>query len=913
MAKYPDLIVFVEELRPVCILIAETWLKSDIPDALCSLPGYKIYRRDHPDNRGYDGVCIYIKNELAHRFQIREFSLDTPGIDNLFVTLVSKEVCVTFGCVYRPRACASDTILVNKLHQLSSETGNLIVAGDFNIPELKWPLQTIPNGSGMPALFASMITESNMSQLITEPTRFRLGQIPSILDLVLTNDTDLISNVSHHPPLGKSDHTCITFDLQFIASRLPLKVQKTYSTTDFAHLSEAIAAADWEMVLSTAPSVDGMWGIFLKTLRSLISQFTRIRHSTCCPKRPWINDFLLRQIRMKKTLWQKFRRSRSDADYNAHRLFSNNLSLNIRRAKLQYEDKIASGCNRKEFYKYVRSCLSSKVTTPILRDSSGQILDNRAKTAELLADSFSSSFTAEPLGECPEIQLPRCQASIDCVHFSQEEVESFLSKTDPATSPGADGLTALLLKTCSSALSVPLSLIYRASLDQGVLPQQWSEASITPVFKAGDKLDPNNYRPISIVPIVAKIAERIVLSRLLPFLMQNRILPEQQHGFIPGRSVITNLLTCVDSWTRSLDGREPIDVLYMDFSKAFDRVPTRRLLHKLDHFGIRGSLLSWIAGFLSNRSFAVKVAGTLSSHRPVLSGVPQGSVLGPVLFLIYISDLAAILKSRAAFYADDLKIYGNPLSEGDSLRGDLDAISAWSSLWLLPLNAKKCSVLHLGPNNPRLLYTLNREVLQAVEEHTDLGVLITSKLSWSEHILKVVRKANKTLYLLSKAFSGCSLQTFVKLFITYVRPILEFAGPVWCPTLERDRQLLESVQRRATRIPFGIHRPSYQERLEMSGLTTFLDRRLRGDLIVCYRAIHGLFGVDLGHLFELNTGHLRGHHLKLKKEPFKTSTRQAFLPNRVFSIWNGLPAEVVSAPSVNCFKNRLDSVSSDPE
>ena len=184
---------------------------------------------------------------------------------------------------------------------------------------------------------------------------------------------------------------------------------------------------------------------------------------------------------------------------------------------------------------------------------------------------------------------------------------------------------------------------------QGQLPQAWLDASVTPIFKKGDKLSADNYRPISMVPIVSKIAERIISDKLLPFLLSADIIPEQQHGFLPGRSVLTNLLPCVNYWSESLDRGMPVDVIYLDFSRAFDRVPRRRLLCKLEHFGIRGRLLAWISSFLSDRSFSVKVGEIYSDKQSVLSGVPQGTVLGPVLFLVYIADLARLLNTNFVF------------------------------------------------------------------------------------------------------------------------------------------------------------------------------------------------------------------------------------------------------------------------
>lgn len=281
--------------------------------------------------------------------------------------------------------------------------------------------------------------------------------------------------------------------------------------------------------------------------------------------------------------------------------------------------------------------------------------------------------------------------------------------------------------------------------------------------------------------------------------------------------------------------------------------------------------------------------------------------MGPLLFVLYASDLESHIKSRKAFYADDTKIFADPLLNGQDLQSDLDSIFKWCSDWMLPLNRDKCVVLHLGKNNPRLSYSIDGHLLDTVESYSDLGVTITENLSWSEHISNVTKKANSKLYLLSKTFTKISFSGSIRLYKTYVRPLLEYCGTVWCPELVRDRTLLENIQKKATRLSFKRRRPDYQQRLSLAGLPTFEARRLRGDLIITFRILKYGYG-DLQHLFILDDhSRLRGHSLKVKKEPFSSIKRQHFLCNRIFSIWNSLPTEIINSPSINVFKNQLDS------
>ncbi|KAJ3655423.1 hypothetical protein Zmor_014555 [Zophobas morio] len=399
--------------------------------------------------------------------------------------------------------------------------------------------------------------------------------------------------------------------------------------------------------------------------------------------------------------------------------------------------------------------------------------------------------------------------------------------------------------------------------------------------------------------------EAIIYEKTLDFLQKHKIIPSQQHGFVPGKSVSSNLLCCLSDWSLEVDRGNSVDVAYLDFSKAFDRVPKRRLLFKFQHYGITDLLLRWIESVLTDRIFKVKVGNCFSLSAPVLSAVPQGSILGPLLFITYVADLSGLLKSPRAFYADDLKIYGIS-SDHQKIKRDLTITERWCEDWLLPLNTSKCKLLYIGKNNPRHRYFINNVELSTCDEYLDLGVLITSSLSWSEHLTRIIAKANKIIYLVSKTFVKPSVETTAKIYKTYIRPILEFANNVWTPVLERDKKLLESTQRRVTRMPYGINRPQYLDRLATMNLTSLSIRRTRGDIITTFQALTTA-NSPIRHLFSLNPDtRTRGHIFKLQKENFKTRSRQHFLSNRVFDPWNSLPDYVVLSNSVLSFKINYD-------
>jgi hypothetical protein len=343
-------------------------------------------------------------------------------------------------------------------------------------------------------------------------------------------------------------------------------------------------------------------------------------------------------VKRKRALWKTFKRTGEQTDYVAHRAFSNKLSTIIKEERIRYELKIANSNNPKSFYKHVRTALGGPVKIPQVRNVDGNIVRDHTDCANIFAESFSKVFTRESVAGTPKLDFPRNTTAITDIEFSEELVLEKLRGLDKTKSPGPDRITASVLKTCADILCRPLSMLFGQSFDSGVLPSDWRTAIICPIFKKGDKFDPGDYRPVSLTSLVVKIMESIIYDTTIKFLVKHHVIPDNQHGFMPGKSITSNLLCCLSDWTKLLDLGRPLDVVYFDFAKAFDRVPRKLLLFKLQHIGIRGSLFYWLDAFLSGRTFKVKVGGVLSASEKVISGVPQGSVLGPLLFIVYTAD-----------------------------------------------------------------------------------------------------------------------------------------------------------------------------------------------------------------------------------------------------------------------------------
>ena len=367
--------------------------------------------------------------------------------------------------------------------------------------------------------------------------------------------------------------------------------------------------------------------------------------------------------------------------------------------------------------------------------------------------------------------------------ISRTDIQTRLEKLNVNKSCGPDNMHPFVLQKTASETCKPLEIIFKKSMESGECPTDWRSANVTPIHKKGDRTDPSNYRPVSLTSQVCKIFETIVRKHLLEHLSENNILRDEQHGFREGRSCLTNLLEIMEDWTQIIDEGDGIDVAYLDFRKAFDLVSHEHLIYKLTKYGIGGKILSWIKDFLRNRTQKVVIRGTASTSREVTSGVPQGSVLGPLLFLLFINDLPLELLSRLSLFADDSKLFSritangnklkvNNMDGGRLLQDDLDRVVEWAKKWKMEFNVDKCKVMHLGLNNPRRSYNMGDTNLQASEVERDLGVLIDHQLDFGKHIRTIVGRANRVLGMIRVSFACMNKTMFLSLYTSLVRPLI---------------------------------------------------------------------------------------------------------------------------------------------
>ena len=912
--KRDDLCALICSNEPDVILLTETIPKAQrlpMDLALLHIPGYVLYINFTPSipnlgKSGKRGICVYV----SHRLKVAEVSLDAVVLEHLWVRISLRgSDSLLIGCLYRspssdPGECTCQ--LRQLFQQASSQSTHLVIVGDFNFPHIDWEtgMSLAPDSTGS-HLFLEALHDHFLFQHVRQPTRYRLGETPNILDLVLSNEEDMVRNIEFLPGLGSSDHVILQFSVACYSVIRPDPFP-FHTRTNYELLNNELKACDWSLMDDM--EVEDAHQFFKDSLAEAITKSSKRRKAR--PKRSlYMNRKAFQLRKRKQSLWGAYCQSQNPLDHARFVRCRNDLRGLTRKLRKEHEQKLAAAIkgNPKAFWRYASSRLRTRSRVEDLKDVGGRVASSNQEKADMLSDFFCSMFTAEEEGDLPTPPHIFNGTALVDVDVSPQKVEAKLSALKPNSSPGPDGIHSRVLREASSVLAGPLSTLFRKSIDSKKLPADWKSGEITPIHKKGDRRNPANYRPISLTAIPCKVLESIVRDHLLEHLMSADLMHPSQHGFLPRRSCTTQLMEVMEAWTAAVEEGDPVDVVYLDFAKAFDSVPHQRLLCKLESHGISGKLLDWIAAFLVGRQQRVMIQGSKSAWAPVTSGVPQGSVLGPTLFTIFVNDIPTQVDSSVQLFADDTKLYRRVSDGKNSLQADIDALVNWSEEWLLPFNASKCKVMHVGSQNPEQSYHLKNVPVEVVEEEKDLGIIVDSHMKFKHQASAAVSKASQMLAVVRRSFANIDQFTLPLLFKTIVRPHLEYGNSIWGPFNKGDQKLVERVQRRATKMVDSVRRLSYPERLRQLGLPSLHYRRRRGDMIAVYQVLHGGMDVPPDLLPTRNdSGRTRGHPWKLDKPRATTLTRRNSFSVRTINDWNALPASVVSAESLNAFKARLD-------
>jgi len=904
-------------------MITESWLNAGTPDSLLDPQNkYYIIRCDRVTTGG--GVCAFVSK--CHSIIAINVSELYPELEICCFDMISKQTDSRRRVlvVYRPppRAHSVNIMprLVECLDKYSAVNYQCIIAGDFNCACIDWQNLNAPE-DGTHNLLFNFVVEHGLTQIVNAATRSN-----NLLDIVLTSEPLSIHSVNVFEPFGTSDHCQIDFTVfsdrtgdEVIDYRIK---RYDWSKADFDSMSDYIGAMDWFALLSVNLTPDSLWAAFTDVLQKAVDLYVPVKYVSSYANvkcKRWYPAELRRAIIRKRCLWRHRKANPHNASADAaYRDAERECRQLLRAYEIKREQKIIDGNNVGGFFSFVNRKLSCKRGLGAFCTEGGDVITKDDERSELLNNYFASVCTKDD-GAVPifDRAVP-ADATIESVDFTPESVYAAIRKLKTGGSSGPDGFPPVMFKNLAGSLTEPLALMFKSFMSVGKIPAAWSHAIVTPVFKSGPASSVSNYRPISLTCVASKLMERVVSSSMLTYLRQHGVISRQQHGFLSGRSTSSNLLETLNDWTLSINDKKSVGAVYIDYAKAFDSVCHAKLITKLAGYGIGGQLLKWIECFLHCRTQQTRVGHTLSSSLELTSGVVQGSVIGPLLFVLFTNDVAKLFNCNnctCKLFADDLKLYSvlETDSDCDALQNKLSELCDWSDKWQLTVSIKKCNMIYVGSSSfrPAVDFNLRGNILPVVNSCRDLGIIVDSNLTFNAHINQVVSRAFIRANLIHKCFMSRSVINLKRAFVVYVRPLLEYASCVWSPHHLGQIKQIESVQRRFTKRLPGYAALDYRSRLLKLGLESLEIRRLRQDLIFVYKMLFELVDLSFGDFFQLtetvHSCNTRGHDYKLFVNFSRIDNRKHFFSNRVIKPWNNLPAKAEHFRNLTTFKRFIRS------
>ena len=919
------------------IALTETWLQPHISDAQVQIENFSILRSDRINRMG-GGVSLY-----SHiNYPVTSTRKFDDGIcEGLFTKFPTVKMCIFV--LYRPPSARKESFdrllkfVESCVAEEADDTYQLIVTGDLNFPFINWENMALERGAKTEDqqsanAFLNITNRLLMTQYVTKPTRGN-----NILDIFSTNNENLVKYfTTENSPL--SDHRLVRICLDLsepihsIPSRnVPLEgfVSLDFSRADYDNLNQAIAQVDWKS-LQDICSNDQFPILFSMTLFQLCEDHVP-KKKTRSGKPKMVNALRRKKKRIQKRLDRAKRSENTRLITSLDREVSL-ITYKIKEAHILHRGKNERRAiskiklNSKAFYAFAKSHSSVRSRITMMRDSQGDLVTEPKLIADALQNQFSSVYS-DPCSSVkyPEFPEPEVQYEFtdSMLTFTEADFISAIKEIGSNSAPGPDDIPAVLLKNCAVSLSVPLFLIWNKSFTLGMVPECYRTSIVCPIHKKGDKVSPGNYRPISLTSHVIKTFERILRNKMVQYLENNGILSKNQHGFRSGRSTLSQLLSHINDIITGLCNEEDTDSIYLDYEKAFDKVDHNLLIAKLKRYKFHPRVVTWISSFLSCRSQTVLIGNERSSSAQVRSGVPQGTVLGPILFLVFINDLENVVDtSTVRFFADDTRISHQirDSSSHDQLQSDLQNILKWSTENNMRLHEQKFELLiheanprntlhHLPFSRELWSYDVSDEVqLTPTNCLRDLGLQVTNDLSWSTHIQSILKKGRSVSAWALSVFRTRDRLTMLTLYKSLIRSTIEYCCPIWHPSKISDIEAIEEIQRNFTRNISGCLRLTYWERLKKLGLMSLQRRRERFIILNMWKILHEKMPNDLNVQFRSESR--LGLQAIIPSLPRNCSHAIKSLFDTSFAVvgptlWNCLPNHLTTCKKQSTFKNKL--------
>ena len=923
------------------MFIIESHTNPDILNEEINIPDYDIHRTDRV-GRLKGGVLIYAMNSITST-QILSYS---NSVCEVLIVKLHESDCIS--CViYRPPNSKSGDFLpiVDMVREKLKDytKSDIIICGDFNFPQADWSDPECRNTSAVTgdekiqlSKLLNLTDDLFLQQLITKPTRDE-----NTLDLLFTNITDspLDCTISKYKTL--SDHNLVELKLNHDDNdekQIPGKptVRNGYKKynfykADYVEINNDLNNINWQEELEDKP-VDEQINTFNDILLNIISKHT-------AEIQPYKKRYKSKFYRERRAFWRRRNRVLTKRDSANRKKVLEEIEINIKKShvteRLHNEhkaiDKISS--NSKYFYTYANKSRKSKSKIgPLINKDTNEVISDPKEIAESLQTQYCSVFSKpDQTKHIENIQEFFNDGSanssdhsiLNDINFSEDDIITAIKKIKPNAAAGPDGIPTILLKECSQQLSKPLYIIFRHSLDSGEVPNLLKDAMVIPIHKGGLKSDVKNYRPVSLLSQILKILEKVLCVKIVSHLEENNILNDNQHGFRKFRSCLSQLIDHYDNILEAASAGNNVDVIYLDYSKAFDVVDHHILLRKLKDSGITGKLGTWINNFISGRKQTVTVNQTQSRCETVTSGVPQGSVLGPILFLIMISDIDTnIIKSTVSSFADDTKVSHVVQLRQDclDLQTSLDSIYQWSDTNNLIFNSLKFQAIRYGNNKDNIDFSYKTPVGNNIPNEDsvkDLGIQMSCNMKFHDHIEKVASKCRSLSGWILRTFTTREAAPMLKLFNSLLLPRIDYCSQLWSPHRVGDWNKLEAIQRRFTSKIIDLQDLDYWSRLKVLRQYSLQRRAERYKILYCWKIMERLAPNLSTNPIEVRYSERRGRSCVIPKliNSQLCSAQINTIRENSFSIqgprlFNCLPKKIrnITSVSVDTFKYHLDKL-----
>ena len=918
--KSVDLVSLIKEHNADVVIGTESWLNSDIADSEVFPQNFAVQRRDR-QNRVGGGVFIACHESLQCN---RENDLETECEILWCSVQIANGTKVLLGSFYRPPDTGED-YMVSFYDSMAKakdkfRSAKVLCGGDYNLPDIDWTSDTVCCAGNRYTVQSKILLECinnfGLEQIVTVPTRSCTVNgvtSSSILDLLLTDSPHLVENVK--VAQGISDHEVVVCNFQCrpsVKEKVKRKVH-CYSKADFKVISSELADKYSEFKVGfSSRSVDENWNLFSQAIQLVVADNVPVKSVKVNGDPAWYNKDCSKAEAKQRRLHSKAKRTKSESDWNAYKEACRVARQKNRAAHKDYVDKLGESLkgDTKAFWRYVKSKRKGDIGISCLKNKDDEEVRDPLSKANALNEQFQSVFTSECDDNMPGTVI-KCDVRMNPISVTYNGVVKLLKNLDVKKAAGPDGISNKLLKGSADVVALFLVDIFNQSLAEGFVPTEWKKALVCPISKGGNKSDPANYRPISLTCVCCKILEHIIVTSIMQHVDRNNLLSSNQHGFRKGLSCETQLVMLTEILAKSLDEKCSVDVIFLDFSKAFDRVPHRRLLYKLEAYNLDRNVLRWISSFVSNREQRVVLEGDKSNPVSVTSGVPQGSVLGPLLFLMYINDISEQLSCDVRLFADDCVLYSRVDSDEDHserLCHAVRGVEEWCDKWLMKLNVKKCAVMRVSRRKEvkEPCYVIGAEKVEVVDEYKYLGVKLTSTLSWNNQVESVLSKANKNLRFVKRVFKDSPQQVKETVYKSLVRPLVEYACTVWDPNPGSGQSHdLEMVQHRAARFTLNRYgrEDSVTQMLSELEWPTLECRRQVARLTLFYKMYCNIIPLDVSTVVT-PPAHIgvRDHRCKVNRVPSRClSYHMSFFP-RTIRDWNSLSSDIVQSETVGTFR-----------